>query len=168
MFCPRIVEGELRLLCVGPDAMSIVHKKPAEGSVSAVGGTGATYTFYDPGEAKFAEVVHAFKTELPLVMARLGLSSEPFPLLWTVDFIPAPRKGWIVGEFNCSCVGLSKCLPAVCTDDSPSACWGDIPASDVKEAMRISDKMGNTVLSLLYWYDQCLAQPTGEAAVFEC
>ena len=75
---------------------------------------------------------------------------------------------YVVGEFNCSCVGLSKCLPAVCTDDSPSACWGDIPASDVKEAMRISDKMGNTVLSLLYWHDQCLAQPTGEAAVFEC
>ena len=21
---------------------------------------------------------------------------------------------WIVGEFNCSCVGISKCLPAYC------------------------------------------------------
>ena len=27
---------------------------------------------------------------------------------------PCTIDKWIVGEFNCSCVGISKCLPAYC------------------------------------------------------
>merc|ERR1719353_2120780 len=44
-FCPRIVEGELRYNLVGPKLVGIIHKKPKEGGISAVGGTGSVYTF---------------------------------------------------------------------------------------------------------------------------
>merc|ERR1719401_1944670 len=49
-FCPRIVEGELRYNLIGPDLVGIIHKKPKEGGISAVGGTGSVYTYYGPEE----------------------------------------------------------------------------------------------------------------------
>jgi len=155
-FCPRIVEGELRYNCVGPELVGIIHKKPAEGGISAVGGTGSVYTFYGPDEPKFANLTKKFLTDdIDKIMPSLGLD-EPIPLWWTTDFIlaspegtPSSEEKWIVGEFNCSCVGISKCLPAYCKDDSPSACWDDIPAEDKKEAMFYGDKMGSVALDIL-------------------
>ncbi|CAE7230327.1 MDH2 [Symbiodinium sp. CCMP2592] len=40
-FCPRIVEGELRYNMVSDALVGIIHKKPKEGGISAVGGTGS-------------------------------------------------------------------------------------------------------------------------------
>ena len=49
------------------------------------------------------------------VMPSLGLDKEPIPLWWTGDFIlaspegtPAEEEKWIIGEFNCSCVGQPR------------------------------------------------------------
>ena len=155
-FCPRIVEGELRYNCVGPKLVGIIHKKPAEGGISAVGGTGSIYTFYGPDEPKFKNLTENFLTkDIDKVMPALGLS-EPIPLWWTTDFIlaspegtPAEEEKWIVGEFNCSCVGISKCLPAYCKDDTPDVGWQDIPPDDKKEAMYYGDMMGQVALDLL-------------------
>jgi hypothetical protein len=90
------------------------------------------------------------------VMPSLGLDKEPIPLWWTGDFIlaspegtPAEEEKWIIGEFNCSCVGVSKCLPAYCKDDTPSACWNDIPEEDKKAAMAYGDTMGAVGLKIL-------------------
>jgi hypothetical protein len=55
-FCPRIVEGELRYNLVGPKLIGIIHKKPKEGGISAVGGTGSIYTYYGSEEPKFANL----------------------------------------------------------------------------------------------------------------
>ena len=81
---------------------------------------------------------------------------EPIPLWWTTDFILASPEGtpsedekWIVGEFNCSCVGISKCLPAYCKPDTPTACWDDIPPDDQAEAMYYGDMMGIVALDIL-------------------
>ena len=47
-------------------------------------------------------------------MDAMGLGDQPLPLLWTGDFIPADNDNgdgstvYIVGEFNCSCVGMSN------------------------------------------------------------
>merc|ERR1712037_460927 len=80
-FCPRIVEGELRYNMVGDALVGIIHKKPKEGGISAVGGTGSIYTFYGPEEAKFAKLTENFlQRDLPKVMPALGLESEPVPL----------------------------------------------------------------------------------------
>merc|ERR1719386_180783 len=145
-FCPRIVEGELRYNMVGTKCVGIIHKKPKEGGISAVGGTGSVYTFYGPDEAKFATLTKNFlETDLPRVMPALGLPDEPIPLWWTTDFIlsspegtPEAEEKWIVGEFNCSCVGISKCLPAYCKEDTPNACYDDIPAEEKEDAKKMS------------------------------
>merc|ERR1711871_305636 len=156
-FCPRIVEGELRYNCVADALVGIIHKKPKEGGISAVGGTGSIYTFYGPDEPRFAALTNNFmKKDLPKVMPALGLAEEPVPLWWTSDFLlaspegtPASEEKWIIGEFNCSCVGISKCLPAYCKDDTPNANFNDIPAADLVEATRMGDLMGVKALSIL-------------------
>merc|ERR1719375_3059693 len=156
-FCPRIVEGELRYNCVGPKLVGIIHKKPKEGGISAVSGTGSIYTFYGPEEPKFANLTRGFLGEdMGKIMPSLGLADEPIPLWWTSDFInasppgtPSEKEKWIVGEFNCSCVGISKCLPAFCNKDNPNAGWKDVPDSDKADAMKMGNKMGEVALKIL-------------------
>merc|ERR1719353_2488277 len=156
-FCPRIVEGELRYNLVGPKLIGIIHKKPKEGGISAVGGTGSIYTYYGPEEPKFENLTKNFlEKDINHVMPSLGLEKEPIPLWWTGDFIlaspegtPSAEEKWIIGEFNCSCVGVSKCLPAYCKDDTPNVGWNDIPAEDKDAAMVYADLMGAVALDIL-------------------
>merc|ERR1719301_8070 len=156
-FCPRIVEGELRYNMIGPKLVGIIHKKPKEGGISAVGGTGSIYTYYGPEEPKFATLTKNFLTiDLPYVMPALDLAEEPLPLWWTTDFIlsspegtPTEDEKWIVGEFNCSCVGISKCLVAYCKDDTPNASYNDISAEDLAAAEKYGLMMGEKALGML-------------------
>jgi len=156
-FCPRIVEGELRYNLVMDSLVGIIHKKPKEGGISAVGGTGSIYTYYGPEEEKFKTLTTNFlERDLKKVMPSLGLAGEPIPLWWTTDFIlaspegtPAEEEKWIVGEFNCSCVGISKCLAAYCKDDTPNASVDDISAEDMKDAKAYGDLMGTKALAIL-------------------
>merc|ERR1711920_886521 len=156
-FCPRIVEGELRYNCVVNSLVGIIHKKPKEGGISAVGGTGSIYTYFGPDEAKFATLTKNFlERDLPKIMPALDLADEPVPLWWTTDFILASPEGtatedekWIVGEFNCSCVGISKCLAAYCKEDARNACVDDISAEDMQDAMVYGDLMGQKALGIL-------------------
>merc|ERR1712039_235939 len=94
--------------------------------------------------------------DLPKVMPALGLESEPVPLWWTTDFInsspegtPEAEEKWIVGEFNCSCVGISKCLAAYCKSDTPNVSWKDIPEQDRKDATKYGDIVGQEALDIL-------------------
>merc|ERR1712159_930537 len=156
-FCPRIVEGELRYNQIGDGLVGIIHKKPAEGGISAVGGTGSIYTYYGPDEPKFKTLTDNFLSkDLPFVMPALGLESEPLPLWWTTDFIlsspegtPTDEEKWIVGEFNCSCVGISKCLAAYCKDDTPNASYSDISAEDLAAAEKYGIMMGEKALPMI-------------------
>merc|ERR1711871_710074 len=112
------------------------------------------------GEPKFKNLTTNFLAPgtgcVEDVMPALGLGNEPLPLWWTTDFIlaspvgtPEAEEQWIVGEFNCSCVGVSVCLPAYCKDDTPNACYDDIPAADKAEAARMGDMMGQVALKIL-------------------
>jgi len=156
-FCPRIVEGELRYNLVVDALVGIIHKKPKEGGISAVGGTGSIYTYYGPEEEKFKTLTDNFlKKDLEKVMPALGLAEEPVPLWWTTDFIlaspegtPAAEEKWIVGEFNCSCVGISRCLAAYCKEDTPNASVKDIAQEDWDEAMRYGDLMGTKAMEIV-------------------
>merc|ERR1712093_95892 len=77
-FCPRIVEGELRYNQVGDELVGIIHKKPKEGGISAVGGTGSFHTYYGPDEARFSNLTQKFLTDdIDKVMPALGLPDEP-------------------------------------------------------------------------------------------
>mmetsp|Transcript_66572 Transcript_66572/g.192833 ORF Transcript_66572/g.192833 Transcript_66572/m.192833 type:complete len:731 (+) Transcript_66572:57-2249(+) len=166
-FCPRIVEGELRYNLIGDALVGIIHRKPAAGGISAVGGTGSIYTFYGPNEAKFKTLTTNFlERDLPHVMPALGLSDEPLPLWWTTDFInaspvgtPSDQEKWIVGEFNCSCVGISKCLSAYCKADTPNASFNDIAPDDLAEADRYGTIMGEKAVGILQRSKQGLGTP---------
>jgi len=122
-----------------------------------VGGTGSVYTYYGPDEAKFANLTKKFLTEdLPKIMPALGLGDEPVPLWWTTDFIlaspegtPAEEEKWIVGEFNCSCVGISKCLAAYCKDDTPEAKFTDIAEEDMAVVQDYASTLGTVALGIL-------------------
>jgi len=150
------VEGELCYNMVADTLVGIIHKKPKEGGISAVGGTGSVYTYYGPKEKKFANLTKNFiSIDLPKIMPALGLESEPIPLWWTSDFINSSPPGtdakdekWIVGEFNCSCVGISKCLPAYCKDDTPNACFNDIPKKDMVEVKKLGNLIGRKGLAV--------------------
>jgi len=158
-FCPRIVEGELRMNMIGDTCTGIIHKKPKAGGISAVGGTGSVYTFYAPDAPEFATLSKNFiGNDIPSLMSNLELSGEPLPLWWTGDFInadpgtpgtPCTIDKWIVGEFNCSCVGISVCLPAYCKADTPNAGFFDIPVKDVMEATYLGNLMGQKALGIL-------------------
>merc|ERR1719393_1022339 len=156
-FCPRIVEGELRYNLAGPELVGIIHKKPKEGGISAVSGTGSIYTYYQPDEPLFANLTNDFLVgDIDKIMPALDLGDQPIPLWWTGDFInsspvgtPAKDEKWIIGEFNCSCVGISKCLPAYCNDSNPNASFNDIPSEDKKIVAELGNMVGKAALDIL-------------------
>jgi hypothetical protein len=208
-FCGRILEGELRCNMVNTVCLGIIHKVPAPGGMSAVGGTGSEYFFYDngvisdaklgtcefvayvqkeaaadgnhhrcatdEGPAKVEAGTHEKKTitcnletlrkrmveeDCPVLMKTLELGDEPIPLWWTADMINASlgtcweaveesQQKWVVGEFNCSCVGISKCLPAYCKPDSPNVSWKDIPEQEAADATKYGDIVGSEAAKML-------------------
>ena len=79
-FCPRIVEGEVRVLTSGPTCLQLIHRKA---------GKGGAFPQYKPDEPKYAELTRKLISEdVPRVMATLGLAGEPLPALWSIDLIP--------------------------------------------------------------------------------
>jgi len=208
-FCGRILEGELRFNMVNTVCLGVIHKVPAPGGMSAVGGTGSEYFFYDngvisetklsscdfvayvqndasadgnhhrcatdEGPKKVEEGTHSKKTinidlealrkkmveeDLPVLMKTLELPNEPIPLWWTADMInaslgdcwsavPVAEQKWVVGEYNCSCVGISKCLPAYCKADTPNVSWKDIPAGEAADATKYGDIVGVEAAKML-------------------
>jgi glutathione synthase/RimK-type ligase-like ATP-grasp enzyme len=109
-FLPRISEGEIRIYMVGEAPVLVIHKKPAEGSISATLGSGAEYTETTPAE--WPKLMQMFSDTLPNVKKLLDVSQTP--LFWTADFIlKTDGKGedtYCLGEFNCSCVGFTTML----------------------------------------------------------
>jgi len=208
-FCGRILEGELRFNMVNDTCLGVIHKVPAPGGMSAVGGTGSVYEFYDnatlgttpvstlsfsafvnkeksadgnrhrvgpevgPAKVEAGEcVVEVISVDLkallvkfveqdcPSLMATLDLAGEPLPLWWTADFIngstgecwtsvSVDKQKWVVGEFNCSCVGISKCLAAYCTPETPSVSWKDIAEEDAKAATIYGNIVGREAAKML-------------------
>ena len=149
-FCPRIVEGEVRVLTSGATCLQMIHKKPMEGGISAVLGTGSTYTFYGPDEPKYADLKHKlFVEDLPKIMPALGLEGEPFPIVWTTDMIPYTGDDgtdqYTVGEFNCSCVGISKFQACAYPDKGIH----DIAGFDLVEATMVADTAGAAAVRAL-------------------
>ncbi|RNE49047.1 Cj0069 family protein [Corynebacterium alimapuense] len=109
-FMPRIVEGEIRILLVGPNPVFVIHKKPAAGgdNFSATLFSGAKYT-YDKPEA-WQELVDLFAAARPVIAEKLG--GDNIPLIWTADFMLADGEDgsddYVLGEINCSCVGFTS------------------------------------------------------------
>ena len=153
---PRIDEGEVRILMAGDTCQMAIHKKPLSG-LSAVGGNSA-YTYYEPDDPKYKDMVQGLYKDIPSLMKVLDLEGQPLPLLWTADYIPKNPEGWdkkenagdlqteyVVGEFNCSCVGISK-FQAVCGGEKTLA---DVPDEDYFDACRLTDLMGVKAIEMI-------------------
>ena len=150
---PRIVEGEVRCLMAGDECQMAIHKKPEGGGMSAVGGMSG-YTYYEPDDPKYADLLGKLYKDIPKMMTVLDLEGQPLPLLWTADYIPKdPEKArtdgvdteYVVGEFNCSCVGISK-FQAVCGGEKTLA---DVPDEDYFEACKLTDLMGVKAIQMI-------------------
>jgi len=92
--------------------------------------------------------------DIPDMMKVLDLEGQPLPLLWTADYIPKDPEHertdgvdteYVVGEFNCSCVGISK-FQAVCGGEKTMA---DVPDEDYFEACELTDLMGVKAIQML-------------------
>ena len=114
--------------------------------MSAVGGI-AEYTFYTPDEPLYADLRAKFDEDIPKIMGSMGLENEPLPLLWTGDFIPVDDHvaPMVVGEFNCSCVGISK-FQAVCGGEQTLA---DVSDEDYFDACELTELMGVKAIEML-------------------
>ena len=153
---PRISEGEVRILMAGDTCQMAIHKKPLSG-LSAVGGNSA-YTYYTPEDPMYYKMVQKLYSDIPSLMKVLDLEGQPLPLLWTADYIPKNPEGWtkstnaadleteyVVGEFNCSCVGISK-FQAVCGGEQTLA---DVPDEDYYDACELTDLMGVKAIEMI-------------------
>merc|ERR1712054_136920 len=68
-FCPRIVEGEVRVFMIVATPTLLIHKKPKEGGISAVGGTGSIYTYFGPDAPEYADLIKKFTVnDMPKIM----------------------------------------------------------------------------------------------------
>ena len=157
---PRIDEGEVRILMAGDTCQMAVHKKPMGGGLSAVGGN-SEYTYFKPSDAKYKGLIEKLYADIPILLPSLGLSGEPLPLLWTCDYIPKNPDSWAkgpydrscsdaeteytVGEFNCSCVGISK-FQAVCGGEKTLA---DVSDEDYFDACELTELMGIKAIEML-------------------
>ena len=154
---PRISEGEVRILMAGDTCQMAIHKKPQGGGLSAVGGN-SDYTYYTPEDDMYKDMIQTLYNDIPTLLPCMGLEGEPLPLLWTCDYIPKNPEGWgkaenasnaetkyVVGEFNCSCVGISM-FQAVCGGDKTLA---DVSDEDYFEACKLTDLMGVKAIEML-------------------
>jgi len=82
-------------------------------------------------------------------MPALDLDGEPFPIVWTTDLIPYTdddgKDAYTVGEFNCSCVGISKFQACA----YPNKGLKDVKGSDLVEATMVADTAGTAAVAAL-------------------
>ena len=93
--------------------------------------------------------------DIPAVMPALGLGGEALPLLWTGDFIPKNTEAcpdgsdgktdFVVGEFNCSCVGISP-FGAACGVDKTLK---DVSDDQFRDGYELTCLMGEKAIEML-------------------
>jgi len=116
-FCPRIDEGEARFVMIGKKLFRVEHYV----YIGGVGGETKTTIypadapdFPDTTELPLKTIQTKLEAELETYVTALGLSDADIPLLWAADFIPVDdhKTPMVIGEFNCSCLGLAGFLDA--------------------------------------------------------
>jgi len=149
-FLPRISEGEARFLMVGREVYRIEHYV----YIGGVGGETKT-TMYRPDAPEFAAMKVKLEAEVPKIMEALGLPMSSLPLLWAADFIPIDGHStpYVLGEFNCSCLGISEFLAARGRDLSAVA------PEDAAAGQAMCDLIGARILDAVQAF-KCLGSST--------
>merc|ERR1711957_11753 len=74
---------------------------------------------------------------IPVYLKALGLPEDALPLLWAADFIPVSdhKSPLVIGEFNCSCLGLAGFL--------------NVRGGDIKDIKKEDEEMGMAMANLI-------------------
>jgi len=138
-FLPRIEEGEARFFMIGKELYGIEHYV----YIGGVGGETKT-TVYPPNAPEYAKTKAKLEKEVPDIMKALSLDMNQLPLLWAADFIPVDdTKPLVVGEFNCSCLGITGFLAARGKD------MNAVAEEDFKKGQQMCDFIGEKALQIL-------------------
>jgi len=140
-FCPRIDEGEARFVMIGRNLFRVEHYV----YIGGVGGETKTTIypvsspdFPDTKELPLKTIQKKLESELDDYVKALGLSESDIPLLWAADFIPVDghKTPMVIGEFNCSCLGLAGFLDARGKD------LKDLTPEQLAMGQEMADKIG--------------------------
>jgi len=140
-FCPRIDEGEARFVMIGRKLYRVEHYV----YIGGVGGETKTTIypvsapdFPDSTELPLKTIQTKLESELDEYVTALGLSEKDIPLLWAADFIPVDghKTPMVIGEFNCSCLGLAGFLDARGKD------LKDLTEAQMAMGQEMADKIG--------------------------
>ena len=132
--------------------VQIIHKKPRDGGVSAVKSAGAVYLKHMPDSPAFAALRSYLQDQiLPTLLRTLHVPRPP--VLWTVDLIDsgggagetsafgaADASRWVVGEVNCSCVGISELQSFA--SGAPAAQRPGVGEETLREGVAIAEAVG--------------------------
>jgi len=140
-FLPRIDEGEARFVMIGKKLFRVEHYV----YIGGVGGE-TTTTIYPAAADDFPDsealplgtIQKKLEAELFDYLKALGLGESDIPLLWAADFIPVDGHvaPMVIGEFNCSCLGLAGFLNARGGD------LKDLSEADMKMGQEMADLIG--------------------------
>jgi len=141
-FCPRIAEGEARFIMIGRKCLRVEHYV----YIGGVGGETKTSIYPAEPEDKFPDtkdlplktIQKKLEAEIPDYVKALGLTDKDIPLLWAADFIPVDghTTPMVIGEFNCSCLGLAGFLDARGKD------LKDLTPEQMAMGQAMADKIG--------------------------
>jgi len=146
-FLPRIDEGEARFVMIGKKLFRVEHYV----YIGGVGGETKTTIypadspdFPDTKELPLKTIQARLEKDLGEYLKALGLGEKDIPLLWAADFIPVDgHKGptgddipMVIGEFNCSCLGLAGFLNA------RGGKLADLSEADQAMGQEMADKIG--------------------------
>merc|ERR1719387_1897128 len=122
----------------GDTCQMAIHKKPMGGGLSAVGGN-SEYTYFRPNDKKYKGLVDRLYADIPTLL-------DDWPAGPYARDCPDEKTEYTVGEFNCSCVGISK-FQAVCGGEKTLA---DVPDADYYDACELTDLMGVKAIEMLH------------------
>jgi len=141
-FLPRIEEGEARFVMIGRALNRVEHYV----YIGGVGGETKT-TIYKPGDQDFpyTDIQKKVEDEIDTYLTSLKLKPGDLPLLWAADFIPVDKhkSPLVIGEFNCSCLGLAGFL------NSRGGDINDIKPEDKETGMDMANLVGAKCLEAL-------------------
>merc|ERR1719343_368346 len=139
-FLPRIDEGEARFMMIGTELNRVEHYV----YIGGVGGETKT-TIYGPDAEQYQATKAKLEEEIPAMMKAMGLGMESLPLLWAADFIPVDghKTELVIGEFNCSCLGLAGYLNARGKD------LAGLSKEDVEMGQKMADLIGQQALKVM-------------------
>merc|ERR1712051_30321 len=125
-------KGESRFFMCGMDLYNVEHYL----YIGGVSGETKTSVFSKDAE-EYAKTRKMLEEGVPDYMKCLGLDMSQLPLLWAADFLLMEDGSPKIGEFNCSCLGVTGFLDSR-GKDGP----GDCKSEDVDRGQAMCDHIG--------------------------